>query len=255
MLNLIDGNNIFRRRFEVIGAQALTAMYHEACLSFGANQTIWVWDAKDSKIRRKKVYPDYKGGRSRASDEFYQTVNLFKKLLTHSRCLQITVPTYEADDVIATLALDTASKVTIHSNDVDFASLTSDRISTEMERELPTDAENMRLYKTFVGDKSDNIPGMANFGDGAFKKLTADQIEELHCFIEGRTDEPDFEFLGWTENRIEKFNACKSDLYKYWEIVELLSVPLDELAENIIVPQYDTAAANLIFKSLYLPTL
>jgi len=258
MLRLIDGNNVFRRRFETLGSTALTNLFYQAAyIPLGVTQ-IWVWDAKGAKDRRRKVYPNYKLGRVKASDEFYQTVRLFQTLLTHSKSMQLTVPTYEADDVIATLALGTAQPVVIDSNDFDFASLSCARIKVEMDSKLPCTPKDTRLYKTLVGDKSDAIPGFVGFGQKSFEKLTAAEKDLLIRILSGGppTLISNFgRFSSWTESLTNRFIDDVANLRIYWKIIELLDVPLDEIPPNIIHPTLNIGKANSIFKDLFLPTI
>jgi len=79
----------------------------------------------------------------------------------------IRVKGWEADDVIATLVRSEPNEqFIIESTDVDFMQLPNVRIARE--KPAPVEPQYMRLYKTLVGDPSDNIGGLKGFGKGAW---------------------------------------------------------------------------------------
>ncbi|WP_273860702.1 hypothetical protein [Photobacterium sp. GSS17] len=255
-LRLIDGNNLFRRLFEKLGPVAMPTLYQESISNLPTQTIAWVWDGRNSKARRRAIFPDYKEGRAPASDEFYRSREFFKELLGHSNCLNIECEGWEADDVIATMAKGFEGDVLINSNDADFLTLTSKpNIRVLHEKEFDVPAEDMRLFKALVGDQSDNIKGIKGYGVSKFKKLTALEKNLFIDALEGKRDPEEVaEALALTPavkaNWIENIETIR----KGWQIIELYDVPLDELGAGIKVGQLNPTAAQQRLAALYIPT-
>lgn len=250
---VIDGNNVFRRRFEKIGATALQVMYHEALAATPEMPIIWVWDGAGAKASRQAIYPGYKAKREGAGDHFHKTVELFQTLLTHSPACQLQIQGIEADDVIAALVpLVTSSGDTmiIDSNDADFLVLQSDLVRCERDKIEDIDPRHMRLYKTLVGDKSDEIPGIKGFGDKAFKDLEESEKQLLVAHFEGRqtlTGEDCKEMLGWTPAKVKAWDEEQENLKAYWQVIGFIPVDPSVIQAHLRVgtPNKDAAAQIL----------
>jgi len=156
----------------------------------------WVHDAGDSF--RTALYPEYKSTREKLDEElqadFDRSVERIEQLLTAFRVPVVSVPGYEADDVIGTLARLGAERgwqVVVVSGDKDFyqlirpgvALLNPGRGGPAAVDELWVDERNAaeRLgvppaqvvdYLALVGDASDNVPGVKGIGSkGAVELL------------------------------------------------------------------------------------
>ena len=154
-------------------------------------RVIICFDGKGGSKRRKKIYPDYKANRAVSTkfnryqefaskkDESESMKQQFGRLIEYLNCLPVTmlaVDNIEADDSIAYIANEVFTedkhKVQIVSTDRDFLQLVNNRISVWspikkkmytpelMREEFGINASNYLLYRTFLGDKSDNIPGV-----------------------------------------------------------------------------------------------
>ena len=164
---------------------------------FKPTRLVIVFDGKGGSARRKKMHSGYKEGRSLPTrfnrfEDTEQTVEQeiqslqrqFGRLAEYLNCLPVTVisiDNIEADDVISYLATDIfvkeeTKKVTIMSDDKDFLQLIDDRVQVwrpvekklygrnEMVERFGMHPENFLLYKIFIGDNSDNIPGIKGVG-------------------------------------------------------------------------------------------
>jgi DNA polymerase-1 len=156
----------------------------------------WVHDAGDSF--RTELYPEYKSTRAKLDDElqadFDRSVERIEQLLGAFRVPVISVPGYEADDVIGSLArlgVEHGWQVVLVSGDKDFyqlirpgvALLNPGRGGPTAVDELWVDESNAteRLgvppsqvvdYLALVGDASDNVPGVRGIGNkGAIELL------------------------------------------------------------------------------------
>ena len=107
----------------------------------------------------------------------------FGRLVQYLNCLPVTtlsIDNVEADDIMAYIANEIYTKdenrVTICSTDRDFLQLVNGRISvwspikkkmytpSVMQEEFGFSSKNYLLYRSFIGDKSDNIPGLKGVG-------------------------------------------------------------------------------------------
>ncbi len=158
----------------------------------------WINDAGSSF--REERYPDYKSTREKLDEElqadFDRSLERIREILAAFRVPLVTVPGYEADDVIATLATQAAARglqAVIVSGDKDFyqliapgvALLNPGRGGPAGVEETWVDERNAseRLgvtpsqvvdYLALVGDSSDNIPGVKGIGEKGAQKLLAE---------------------------------------------------------------------------------
>ena len=155
----------------------------------------WVHDAGTSF--RHERFPEYKATREKLDAELQQdfdrSVGRIVSLLRAFRVPLVAVDGYEADDVIATLAVRAAAQdfdVVIVSGDKDFYQLIGPRVSllnpgrggpAAVEEQLVTLANaHERLgvppgqtvdYLALVGDSADNVPGVRGVGEKTAQKL------------------------------------------------------------------------------------
>ncbi len=165
----------------------------------------WVHDAGSSF--RVDLYPEYKATREKLTDElqadFDQGLQRITQLLAAYDVPVLSVPGYEADDVIGTLArlgVDAGYNVVVVSGDKDFQQLVrpgvwllnpgrggpasveeswvgmenaSDRLGVPPERVID--------YLAMVGDSSDNVPGVKGIGEKTAQELIAQfgPLEEI----------------------------------------------------------------------------
>lgn len=174
-----------------------------AIRQFKPTRCIIVFDGKGGSTRRKKLHSGYKEGRSmstrfnRIEDIGFQTVeeeleSMRKQMGRLSEYLQnlpitvISIDNIEADDSIAYLTTDVFrpknSEVIIMSDDKDFIQLIDEKTSVwrPVEKKLYTPKEvlarfgipvhNFIHYKIFMGDASDNIPGIKGIGIKTLQK-------------------------------------------------------------------------------------
>jgi DNA polymerase-1 len=149
----------------------------------------WVHDSGTSF--RKETFPDYKATREKLSEDlqadFDRGMRRICDLLEAYHIPIITIPGYEADDVLGTLAkqaVEQKKNVVIVSGDKDFqqlvrpgvwllnpgrggsAQIDEHWVSMENASErLGVPPERVRDYLALVGDSSDNIPGVRGIGD------------------------------------------------------------------------------------------
>lgn len=164
---------------------------------FNPTRCIVTFDGKDGSQSRKKIHEGYKAGREKnrfrvnrqyqgMMDEEQERLSMKQQFIWLNDMLDsLPVQTMiydgiEADDTIAYLTkhtqYDLDGEVVIVSTDKDFLQLVSDKVKVfsptkkkMYNRQVVFDEygiwpENLLLYRTLDGDKSDNIPGIRGCG-------------------------------------------------------------------------------------------
>ena len=169
-----------------------------------------VFDGAGSTTNRKNLLSEYKGKRNlqritnwdafdSLEEEHDSKVDQIVRVIQYLKLLPVKttiIDKVEADDIIAVLSKKLVKKYNstcfIVSSDKDFLQLVTDKIILyrPMEKEYYTpkvvkekfgvSPQNFILYKTLLGDNSDNIPGVKGLGvKGIFKKFPELQEQDL----------------------------------------------------------------------------
>jgi DNA polymerase I len=145
----------------------------------------------DTPTFRHDMYEPYKAQREKTPEDIIKSVPWIKKLLQAYRIPVMEVPGYEADDVIGTLAVKAEKEsftVYMMTPDKDFCQLVTDRILLYKPARAGNLAEIWDTAKVnshfeikepgqvidvlaFMGDASDNIPGVPGVGEVTAKKI------------------------------------------------------------------------------------
>lgn len=173
-----------------------------AIKTFRPTRVILVFDGLGSTNNKKNLYPAYKGNRNitritnwdifdNKVDESQAMVDQMTRLIQYLQQLPVTlvsIDKIEADDSIGLIAdhfeKDPLCKeVTIMSADKDFYQLISDKTSVysptkkktyktaDILEEFNVHPNNFLIYKTLLGDSSDNLPGIKGMGPKKIVKL------------------------------------------------------------------------------------
>jgi len=138
---------------------------------------------------RKELYPPYKANRPPTPEDLKEQFPYVEPLTEALGIPTVRAETFEADDVIATLAVrgrNAGMDVTIVSSDKDLMQLVGDGVvmfDTMKDRKFDSDAvvekfgvppQQMVDLQAIMGDSSDNVPGVKGLGPkGAAKLLLA----------------------------------------------------------------------------------
>ncbi|HEX7123616.1 MAG TPA: DNA polymerase I [Gemmatimonadaceae bacterium] len=168
--------------------QRLRRTYHPAYLA-------WINDSGLSF--RHEVFPEYKATRQKLTEElqsdFDRSLTRIGQLLEAFRVPIVTVPGYEADDVIGTLtrqARERGIPVVIVSGDKDFHQLVRPGVwllnpgrggpaavdeqwvaMPNAEERLGVPPQHVTDFLALVGDSSDNVPGVPGIGEKTARDL------------------------------------------------------------------------------------
>jgi len=252
-MRIIDAMNYVRRVFEKdVSGRAARTILNEQLRE--ADVTIWVWDGPGAKASRQQVYPKYKAKRLPPPEDIWPIISLIKDALTHTKALQIGVPRFEADDLIATLVRRHPSEPKfIVSNDADLRQLLTTP-NTQIEAKAPAyevKPEYIRLFKTCVGDASDNISGIPGFGRKTWEKVNHKELQkQIREVLQGRVG--DFNDLDIPTRSINWIRENPLELQSIWAIVGLWDVPDELIQKNTIVGVQDHVRISEILSQFYL---
>ncbi len=196
-LLLVDANSFFYRAFHAVpmlnapdgtpvnAIHGVLSMLSTLIHDYQPNGVAIIFDARGKNFRHD-IFPEYKAHRSPMPDELRAQIEPLHNLIKLMGLPLLVVPGIEADDVIATLATQASAnnqEVVIATGDKDLCQLVNDkvRIIDTMKNILLTPSkvvdkmgvppELVVDYLTLVGDKSDNIPGVAGVGEKTAAKL------------------------------------------------------------------------------------
>lgn len=269
----IDGNSIINRAF--YGIKLLTAKdgtYTNAVYGFinilnrlteleKPEGVAVAFDLKAPTFRHKK-YADYKAGRKGMPEELAQQMPIMKEWLTLAGYTCVECETYEADDILGTLAAlceKSGNECVIATGDRDSLQLVSDTTrvllaATKMgkpeiinydkaalfERYGLTPPEMIEL-KSLMGDSSDNIPGVAGVGE----KTATDLITRFHS-IDNIYES--LETLDIKESVRKKLEAGRESAYLSRELGTICrEAPINtDISQYKIKPRNDAELARLM---------
>ena len=190
-LVLVDGSSYLYRAFHALppllsskgqptGAiKGVISMLKRLQLDYPESCVAVIFDAK-GKTFRDDIYPEYKANRPPMPDDLRGQIEPLHKLVVALGMPLLCVPGVEADDVIGTLAKQAAEAgqaVVISTGDKDLAQLVTPLVTlvnTMTDTVMDVDGVKAKFgippeliidYLALMGDKVDNIPGVAGVGE------------------------------------------------------------------------------------------
>jgi len=188
---VVDGSNFLFRAFHALpplkspdgrptGAiRGVINMFEKLMREFNPDYLGVIFDAS-GKSFRSDIYEEYKAHRPPMPDELRDQIEPLFEIIDLLGYPRISIPGIEADDVIATLALEAKEKgirTIIASSDKDLAQLVEDGLITmydgmknemlgrvEVFEKYGVYPEQVRDYLSLMGDSADNIPGIQGVG-------------------------------------------------------------------------------------------
>lgn len=269
----IDGNSIINRAF--YGIKLLTAKdgtYTNAVYGFinilnrlteleKPDGVAVAFDLKAPTFRHKK-YAEYKAGRKGMPEELAQQMPIMKEWLTLAGYTCVECETYEADDILGTLAAlceKSGNECVIATGDRDSLQLVSDTTrvllaATKMGKPEIINYDKAALFerygltphemielKSLMGDSSDNIPGVAGVGE----KTATDLITRFHS-IDNIYE--NLETLDIKESVRKKLEAGRESAYLSRELGTICrEAPINtDISQYKIKPRNDAELARLM---------
>ena len=215
-LLLVDGHALIHRGYHALPnltnhkGEPTGAVFGFTRLLLAALKTLkphYVAVAFDSrgKTFRHKMYDDYKALRVRAPEDLYEQIPVVENLVKTFNIPIFKIPSFEADDIIGTLAVQAEKQelhTTILTGDMDLVQLVNTKTSvfapkkgmsdpmfytpTTVKEKYSFEPTKMVFFKALRGDSSDNIPGVPGVGEVTAKKILTqfNDLEDLYKYLE-----------------------------------------------------------------------
>lgn len=270
-LLVIDGNSILNRQF--YGIRPLSTkngLFTNAVFGFtkvlvgqmeklAPDYVAVAFDLKE-KTFRHKTYDAYKAGRHAMPEELAMQFPYAKKTVEALGASVLSLPGYEADDILGTLAkmaenAEDETHTYLLTGDKDSLQLISDKTTVLLagnhEVTSYTPAVFFEKYgvkpsqfvdvKALMGDSSDNIPGVAGIGEKTALKLIAANGDLDSLFS-------DVEALGLTPSVTKKLKEGKDSAFlsRYLAKIEC-EAPLGLVLSDIALKKKNKEALAALF--------
>ena len=190
-LILVDGSSYLFRAYHALpaltnskglntgAAKGVIGMIRKLVADYAGDQVVVIFDAKGPTFRND-IYPEYKANRPPMPDELREQIEPIHNTIRAMGLPLICIGGVEADDVIGTLSVQAAGsgrEVVISTGDKDMAQLVNDHVTlintmnnTTMDHDGVVDKFGVPPtliidLLALMGDKVDNIPGVAGVGE------------------------------------------------------------------------------------------
>jgi len=192
------------------------------------------------KTFRDEIFPEYKGTREKMPDDLRSQIERIRQIVDAFNIPRLEAENYEADDVLGSVAKQAKTHglgVKIFTGDRDLLQLVDKRIIVNLPGKSLSDARDFLEedvidylgvrpdqivdYKALVGDKSDNIPGVAGIGEKTAVKLLLeyDTLDGIYTHIS--------DIQGSARKKLEAGRDSAYLSRRLAEIVTTLDIPLD----------------------------
>ena len=215
------------------------------------------------KTFRDEIYPAYKGTRAKMPDDLRPQLDRIRQVVDAFNIPRLEMEGFEADDVLGSVAKWATGQglgVKIVTGDRDLLQLVNQRVIVYLagdDQNFITDEDVLKKlhvrpdqvvdYKALVGDKSDNIPGVAGVGEKTTENLLA-----KYGTLDGIYAHLDEIETRWRT----KLETGKDSAYMSYQLAAIrtdLPVTLD--LEQARSEAYDPAKVEAIFRELEFRTL
>ena len=200
-LLILDGNSVLHRAYYALpdwrnrlgeataGVYGFLSMLLKAIEELKPTHLAVVFDCPEPTFRHN-MYVGYQTNREKdrqISEDIWGQVEKLKTVFEKMGVPVYAIPSFEADDVIGTIAKKSKQGVIIITGDRDLMQLVDDRVSLYMPQKGLSDGiivdrdkvkerlgvwpEQVVDYKALVGDSSDNYPGVVGIGPKTAVKL------------------------------------------------------------------------------------
>jgi len=215
------------------------------------------------KTFRDKMFPEYKGTREKMPDDLRPQIERIRQMVDAFNIPRLEMEGFEADDVlgsVARIASEQGLGVKIITGDRDLLQLVNKRTvvylagddknfitDDDVTKKLGVPPKQVVDYKALVGDKSDNIPGVAGVGE-----KTAVTLLEKYKTLDGI-----YQHIDEIENRWKtKLETDKANAYLSRDLAQIktdLDIKLDlghAKARDLDVPSITAFFTELEFRTL-----
>ena len=272
-LLLVDGHNLVYRAFHAMpalsnsrgemtnAAYGFTSMLFKALNDTTPTYAIAAFDPPGPTFRHER-FPAYKAQRLRAPDELRAQFPWAREVVEALGIPIVEIPTFEADDVIGTLAQQAEAAgldVIILTGDLDVLQLVTEHIRVFASRRgisdtIIYDVDKVRErygfepplvvdFKALQGDPSDNIPGVPGIGEKTAMALVQ-QYGPLENVLEAVPTMPEGRVRRALEGHMEQARLSK------WTATIKVDLDVDLPLEGARLFHYDESAVRELFDRL-----
>jgi 5'-3' exonuclease len=210
---------------------------------------------------RDDLCADYKGTRDKMPDELSVQIDRIKEVVAIFKIPVLTAENFEADDVLgsaARLAVAEGVDVKIITGDRDLLQLATEHVTinlagqklseakdygpAEVQARYGLNPQQFIHYKALVGDKSDNIPGVAGVGEKTATELLQkyDTIDNIYAHLD--------EIAGRFRAKLE---AGRESAYLSLKLSTIVcDVPITLNLDECVVGRYDRQEVFELFRVL-----
>jgi DNA polymerase I len=216
---------------------------------------------------RDQIYKEYKATRAKMPDDLRPQIERIRQMVDAFGFPRIELDGYEADDILGSLAKQAVEQgfgVKIITGDRDLLQLVDDRVIVNLSGAKLSDAKDYTAkdvlaylgvrpdqvidYKALVGDKSDNIPGVAGVGE----KTACSLLEKY-----GTLDEVYNHLDEQTKSVRAKLEAGRESAYLSQKLAAILTdlrvtLDLEKARVNVLenLPNVEALFRELEFRTL-----
>jgi DNA polymerase-1 len=228
---------------------------------YESDHTVVIFDAK-GKTFRNDMYPEYKANRPPMPDDLRDQIAPLHKIIKAMGFPFISIEGVEADDVIGTLshmATEAGRDVIVSTGDKDMAQLVNPHVSlinTMTNQFLDVDGVTQKFgispdliidYLALMGDKVDNIPGVAGVGEKTALGLLQGigGINDIYNNLDKIADLP----IRGAKKLADKMVANEADARMSYELATIkLDVELEVTLDELTLAEEQTAELEALFE-------
>lgn len=215
---------------------------------------------------RDEMFADYKGTREKMPDDLRTQMERIRQLVDVFNIPRLEMEGYEADDVLGSVAKAVVKQglgVKIITGDRDLLQLVDQRVivslpgrslseskdymADDVEQAMGVRPDQVVDFKALVGDKSDNIPGVAGIGEKTASSLlkTYGTLDQIYQHLD--------DLSAGVRKKLESGKENAELSRSLAQIVTDLEIPLD--LEQAKPHAFDPAPVEALFRELEFRTL
>ena len=272
---LVDGSSYLYRAYHALppltnskgqatgAVKGVINMMRRLLKDYPGSPVAVIFDAK-GKTFRDDIYPQYKAQRPPMPDDLREQIEPIHNIIKAMGLPLIIVDGVEADDVIGTYARQATEQsldVVVSTGDKDMAQLVNQHVTlVNTMTDTVMDEEGVRAkfgippsliidYLALMGDKVDNIPGVAGVGEKTALGLLQG-IGGLDTLYDNLDKVPELAIRG-AKTLPAKLEKEKANAYLSYELATIkLNVELEESVNTIAISDPDSELLLTYFKQL-----